>query len=49
MVKKMGNKEFKLIAGIVLLLIGLMGIGKLLSILLVIFGGYLVYEGLKKK
>ena len=45
---KTGKKELWLIIGIVLILIGLIGIGKLISILLVIFGGYLIYEGLKK-
>lgn len=46
--KKLTGKEIRLLIGIVLLLIGIFGISNLLSLLLIIAGGYLVYEGLKK-
>lgn len=42
------NREFRLIIGIVLLLIGLIGFRDLISILLIVIGGYLVYESVKK-
>ena len=48
MAKKTKNKEIWMIAGIVLLLIGLIGFRDLISVLLVVVGGYLVYKGLKK-
>ena len=45
---KVSNKELRLIIGGVLLLIGLFGFRDIISVLLIIFGGYLIYEGLKK-
>lgn len=43
------NKEFKIIAGIVLLLMAFVGISKILTVLLIVLGAYLIYEGLKKR
>ena len=47
--KQKMNKEFKIIAGIVLLLMAFVGINKIITVLLVLLGAYLIYEGLKKK
>ena len=47
--KKTSNKYLKITLGIIFILIGLLTLGNLISILLVIFGAYLVYESLKKK
>ena len=46
---KVSGRELRLLIGVVLLLIGLFGIGNMISVLLIIAGGYLVYEGLKKR
>ena len=46
--KKFNSNEMRLIVGGVLILVGLLGLGNIISILLIIFGGYLIYEGLKK-
>jgi uncharacterized membrane protein len=46
---KLSREEIMLIIGIALILIGLVGIGKLISVLLILFGAYLIYEGLRKK
>ncbi len=43
------NKEFMIIAGVVLLLVALIGVGRIVTILLVLLGAYLIYQGLKKK
>lgn len=47
----MDGKEIKILIGIVLLLMGfgVISLGKILSVLMVIFGAYLIYSGLKKK
>ena len=45
--RKLGGKEIRLLIGIVLLLIGVFGISNLVSLLLIIAGGYLIYEGFK--
>ena len=47
--KQKMNKEFKIIAGIVLLLMAFVGISKIVTALLVLLGAYLIYQGLKKK
>lgn len=47
--KGMNDKEFKIIAGIVLILIALIGIGDVITVLLFLLGAYLIYEGLKKR
>lgn len=47
--KQKMNKEFKIIAGIVLLLMAFVGISKIITVLLVLLGAYLIYSGLKKK
>ncbi len=46
--KKVSGRELRLLIGIVLVLIGLFGISNLISILLVIFGAYLIWDGVKK-
>ena len=46
--KSMSEKEFKLLAGIVLILIALIGVSQVLTILLVLIGAWLVYEALRK-
>lgn len=46
--KRNMNKEFKIIAGIVLLLMAFVGISKIITVLLVLLGAYLIYQGLKK-
>jgi len=48
MAKKGLSKELKIILGIALILMALLGIGTIVTILLVILGGYLIYSGLKK-
>ncbi|MEK6841639.1 MAG: hypothetical protein AABX91_00615 [Nanoarchaeota archaeon] len=47
--KQKMNKEFKILAGIVLLLMAFVGISKIITVLLVLLGAYLIYSGLKKK
>jgi len=46
--RKFSSKETRLLIGIVLVLIGVIGISNILSLLLIAAGGYLIYEGLKK-
>lgn len=43
------SKEFKIIAGVVLLFMAFVGISKIVTFLLILLGAYLIYEGLKKK
>jgi predicted DNA repair protein MutK len=43
------SREFLILAGAVLLLIAFVGIGKILTLLLVLLGAYLIYQGVKKK
>ncbi len=43
------SKEFLILAGAVLLLIALIGIGRIVTILLVLLGAYLIYSGIRKK
>jgi uncharacterized membrane protein len=43
------SKEFLILAGVVLLLIALIGIGKIVTVLLVLLGAYLIYQGIRKK
>ena len=49
MAKKIKNKEVWIIIGIVLLLIGIIGFRDLISILLIVIGGYLIWNGVRKK
>jgi len=43
------SKEFKILAGIILLLAAFIGIGKVVTVILVLLGVYLLYEGLRKR
>ncbi len=46
---KISGKELRLLIGVVLILIGLFGISNLISVLLIIAGGYLILDGVRKK
>ena len=43
------SKEFKIIAGIVLLLMAFVGISRIVTVILILLGAYLIYQGVKKK
>ncbi len=46
--KKLTGKEIRLIIGVALLVIAAINIFSFWNLLLLIFGGYLIYESLKK-
>lgn len=45
----MGDKEFRILIGLILLLIAIFGVGRILTLILAICGAYLIYSGVRKK
>ncbi len=45
---KLTGKEVRILIGIILLVIGILNAISFWNLLLIVFGGYLIYEGLKK-